>query len=99
MTERTELGPLPALPTARHAAIECGIRLSPAQYGQLAPTPDVLGISLRVVRSDDGARRPVGSGEGETPVPTCPHFSPILARYAAIITSIATPNSTGQRCV
>ena len=31
VTTRTELGPLRALPTVRHARVERGIRLSPAQ--------------------------------------------------------------------
>ena len=31
VTKRTELGPLRALPAARHARVERGMRLSPAQ--------------------------------------------------------------------
>jgi hypothetical protein len=42
VTERTQLGPLRALPTARHARVEHGNRLSPMQYAQLTPTPDVV---------------------------------------------------------
>ncbi|MGB5365099.1 MAG: hypothetical protein WBN14_02465 [Polyangiales bacterium] len=40
MTKRTELGPLLALPTARHARVERGTRHSPTQGAQL--TPDVV---------------------------------------------------------
>ena len=35
VTQRTELGPLPALPTVRHARIERSMRLSPEQCAQL----------------------------------------------------------------
>jgi hypothetical protein len=35
MTNRTELGRSRTLPTARHARVERGIRLSPTQYAQL----------------------------------------------------------------
>ena len=35
VSQPTELGPLRALPTARHAQVDRGIRLSPAQYAQL----------------------------------------------------------------
>jgi hypothetical protein len=35
VTQRTELGPLVALPTARHARVERGNRLSPTQHAQL----------------------------------------------------------------
>ena len=35
VTQRTELGPLVALPTARRARVEHGNRLSPTQYAQL----------------------------------------------------------------
>jgi hypothetical protein len=41
-TKRTELGPLLAWPTARHARVERGTCLSPAQCAQLTLTPDVV---------------------------------------------------------
>ena len=40
VTQRTELGPLVALPTARHARLDRGMRLRLAQCAQL--TPDVV---------------------------------------------------------
>jgi hypothetical protein len=40
VTQRTELGPLRALPTVRQARIERGMRLGLAQCAQL--TPDVV---------------------------------------------------------
>jgi hypothetical protein len=42
MTQRTELGPLRALPTVRQARIERGMRLGLAQRAQLTLTPDVV---------------------------------------------------------
>ncbi|NOQ83672.1 MAG: hypothetical protein GQ551_06655 [Myxococcales bacterium] len=42
MTQRTELGPSRALPTARQARVERGIRHSPTQCAQLTLTPDVV---------------------------------------------------------
>ena len=53
VTQRTELGPLRALPTIRQARIERGMRLSLAQCAQLM-------LALDVVRSDDAVRRPSG---------------------------------------
>ena len=41
VTQRTELGPLRALPTVRQARIERGMRLSLAQCAQLTLTSDV----------------------------------------------------------
>ena len=41
-TQRTELGPLRALPTVRQARIERGMRLGLAQCAQLTLTPDVV---------------------------------------------------------
>ena len=40
VTQRTELGPLVALPTVRQARIEHGMRLGLAQCTQLTPTRD-----------------------------------------------------------
>jgi hypothetical protein len=42
VTQRTELGPLRALPTVRQARIERGMRLGLAQCAQLTFTPDVV---------------------------------------------------------
>ncbi len=42
VTQRTELGPLRALPTVRQARIERGMRLSLAQCAQLTLTPDFV---------------------------------------------------------
>jgi hypothetical protein len=41
VTQRTELGPLVALPTARHARLDRGMRLRLAQCAQLMLTSDV----------------------------------------------------------
>ena len=53
VTQRTELGPLRALPTVRQARIERGMRLGLAQCAQLTLTSDVA-------CSDGAARRPPG---------------------------------------
>ena len=42
VTQRTELGPLRALPTVRQARIERGMRLGLAQRAQLTLTPDFV---------------------------------------------------------
>jgi hypothetical protein len=42
VTQRTELGPLRALPTVRQARIERGMRLGLAQCAQLTLTPDFV---------------------------------------------------------
>ena len=42
VTKRTELGPLRALPTARHARVERAFRLSPLQCAHLTLMPDIV---------------------------------------------------------
>jgi hypothetical protein len=55
VTERTQLGPLRALPTARHARVEHGNRLSPMQYAQLCAWTAVVEAPHAALRSSSHA--------------------------------------------
>jgi hypothetical protein len=75
VTQRTELGPLRALPTVRQARIERGMRLGLAQCAQITLTPDVVwdrdfgsGCSSRVamMQPAEGSRSRAHSTDSAT---------------------------------